>query len=93
MKAGKPAPGTSSAIEADACRATVIARWDLRRAMLQTDGGAVYEAPVAEPDQDSFDVGAEAFVELDTLGRLQRWWLAARPDPGAHERREPRFAR
>ena len=56
-------------------RATVIARWEADRGLLRTDVGTVFSVTVPETMRRAFDVGVEAWIVLDVVGRLNRWFL------------------
>jgi uncharacterized protein YuzE len=54
-------------------RATVIARWDARRALLRTDAGETVPVEVAPELQERVDVGESVWVEFDDDGEIAAW--------------------
>jgi hypothetical protein len=60
-------------------RATVIARWDSRRALIRTDGGETVPVEVAPELQERVDVGESVWVEFGDDGEVVAWWFL---DPG-----------
>lgn len=52
--------------------AVVIGRWGDDTALLRTDDGATFEAPVPEALREGFDVGTEVRID-GTDGRIIGW--------------------